>query len=254
MGDGSPKQRAPIGWGDGELCPAGGRCLWSAYGGWQLPNGAGPLVVGRGVLPSRWSLPMECPWGMAAPNAAGPLAGGTGSCAQSVVAAYGAAAGDSSPNSAGPLGGGRGVLPSWWSLPMECLRGMATPNGAGPLAGGTGSPAQLVVAAYGAPWGDGSPQMARAQWLGGRGVMPSRWSLPVERLRRSQPPMSWAHWLGGQGVLPSWWSLPMERLRGMAAPNGAGPLAGGTGSPAKLVVAAPGQFKPAETRRGLAGS
>ena len=51
--------------------------------------------------------------------------------------------------------GGRGVPPRRRSLPMEPLRGTASPIAAGPRARGTGSPAQVVVGAYGGPVGDG---------------------------------------------------------------------------------------------------
>ena len=53
---------------------------------------------------------------------------------------------------------GPGVQSSRWSRHMERLWGMAAPNGTGPQARGTGSSAQPVVAAEGAPKGDGSPQ------------------------------------------------------------------------------------------------
>ena len=42
--------------------------------------------------------------------------------------------------------------------------------------------------------------------------------------------------LGGRGVLPRRWSLPMEPLSGIVAPNSAGPQAGDTGSPTQDVV------------------
>ena len=45
--------------------------------------------------------------------------------------------------------------------------------------------------------------------------------------RGRQPPSARAHQMGGRGVLPGRRSLPMERLRGMAAPIGAGPPAQG---------------------------
>ena len=56
---------------------------------------------------------------------------------------------------------------------MERLRGMAAPKGRGPLAGGTGSLAQALVAAYGAPTGDGSPHLRRpTSWVLGEVFLP----------------------------------------------------------------------------------
>ena len=37
-GDGSPNGHRPTGWGDGESCPSGRRCLNSACEGWQHPS------------------------------------------------------------------------------------------------------------------------------------------------------------------------------------------------------------------------
>ena len=100
---------------------------------------------------------------MAAPNGAGPPVGGTASPAQAMAVAYGVLTGNSrQPATAwAHLLGGQRVMPKWWSLPTECLRGIAAPNGAGPPARGTGSPAQLVVAAYAGPTGDSSSQRRR---------------------------------------------------------------------------------------------
>ena len=53
-----------------------------------------------------------------------------------------------------------------------------------------------------------------------------------------QPPLARVHQLGGRGVLPWRRSPPEEHLWGAAAPIGAGPLAGGTGSPAQEAVTA----------------
>ena len=36
-GDGIPHRREPTSWGDGESCPGGGCCLWSACRGRQPP-------------------------------------------------------------------------------------------------------------------------------------------------------------------------------------------------------------------------
>ena len=44
--------------------------------------------------------------------------------------------------------------------------------------------------------------------------------------------------VGGTGVHPNWWAQLTVRLNGIAAPIGAGPLAGGTGSPARESAAA----------------
>ena len=44
------------------------------------------------------------------------------------------------------------------------------------------------------------------------------------------------YWLGGRGVVPKLWLLPMEPLRRMIAPTGMGPLPRGTRQPAQSVV------------------
>ena len=139
-GDGCPHRRGPTNWGDGESCPGGGRCVWSACGGRLPPSARAHRLGGRGVLPKRQSLPMEGLRGSAAPIGAGPPAGGTegtGSPTQELVAAYGAPARDCCPQRPGPTQlGGRGVLPKRQSLPMERLQGTAAPIGAGPPAWG----------------------------------------------------------------------------------------------------------------------
>ena len=82
---------------------------------------------------------------------------------------------------------------------------------------------------------------ARAHQLGGRGVLPRRRSVPMERLRGMVgPKTAQAHQLGGQGDLPRQRSVPMERLRGTVVPSGPGPPVGGTGSPAQAAVGAYG--------------
>ena len=85
-------------------------------------------------------------------------------------------------------------------------------EGAGPPAAGMGSPAQPVVAAHGAPVGDGSPQ-----WRGRTGWGDRECSLAGGRgswcaCGGWQPPMVPAHRLGGRGVQPSRRSLLTVRL------------------------------------------
>ena len=67
---------------------------------------------GRGVLPGRRPLPLECLRGMATSNGAGLLARGMRSHAHAVVVAYGAPRGDGSPQPRGPTGWG-----DWESCP-----------------------------------------------------------------------------------------------------------------------------------------
>ena len=70
-GDGSPHQRGPTSWGDGESCPRCGRCLWGACGGRQPPSAAAHRLGGRRVLPKRRWVSMERLRGTAAPIVAG---------------------------------------------------------------------------------------------------------------------------------------------------------------------------------------
>ena len=59
-GDGSPHRRGPTSLGDGKSCPGGGRCPWSACGGWQPPKARAHRLGERGVLPRRWSGGHSC--------------------------------------------------------------------------------------------------------------------------------------------------------------------------------------------------
>ena len=95
--DGSPKRPGPTYWRDGESCQGGGRCLWSACGGRLPPLARAHQLGGRGVLPTRRSVPMERSRGMAGPINPAPAVGKTASRAQAAVGAYGAPAGDGSP-------------------------------------------------------------------------------------------------------------------------------------------------------------
>ena len=52
----------------------------------------------------------------------------------------------------------------------------------GPTSGVTGSLAKEAVFAYGAPTECGKPPAARDRQLGGRGVLPRRRSLPLDRV------------------------------------------------------------------------
>ena len=269
LGDGCPHRRGPTIWGGGDACPGGGRCLWSYYGGRRPPSSPGPPAGGRGVLPRRRSLPMERLRGTAAPQqpgptswgdgkscpvGAGPPAGGTGSPAQEAVAAYGAPAGDGSPHRRGPTsqgdrescprGGrcllsacegrrppsarahrlrGRKVLPGRRSRPMEHLQGDGCPHRCGPTSWGGGDACPRGGRCLWSACGGWRPPSARAHQLGGRGVLPRRRSLPMERLRGTAAP---------QQPGPTSWG------DGKSCPVGAGPPAGGTGSPAQEAVAA----------------
>ena len=93
------------------------------------PNGGAHRLGGQGVLPRRWSLPTERQRGMVAPNGADPLAAGDG---------------ESCPS------GGRCLWSTCGGWPPQ----MAWTH----WLRGTGSPAHVVVAAYGAPTRASSPQ------------------------------------------------------------------------------------------------
>ena len=123
---------------------------------------------------------------------------------------------------------------------MEGLCGTAVPHGSGLSAGRTGSLAQVVVGAYGGPAGDVSSQRRRpTSWEDRESCQSGGWCL--WRARRGWHfPTARAHQLGGRGVLPRWWSVPMEGLRGRAVANGPGSPARGTGSTAEVVVGAYG--------------
>ena len=77
----APIGAGPPAWGNGESCPSGGHCIWSACGRQQPPLARAQQMGARGVPPRRRSLPMGRLRGTAAPIGARPPAGGTGSSA-----------------------------------------------------------------------------------------------------------------------------------------------------------------------------
>ena len=118
-----------------------------------------------------------------------------------------------------PFGGG-GVRPSSWG------------DGESFLGGG-----RCLWSACGGR----SLPLARAQQLGGRGVLPRWRPVPMEGLRGTAgPKTARAHQPGGRAVPPRRRSVPLEGLLGTTFLNGPGPPAGGTGSPAQAAVGADG--------------
>ena len=249
-GMGVPNGAGPTGWADGESCSGGGRCLRSAYRGWEPPAARAHRLGGPGVVPMQWLMPKKRLQGLRAPKKAGPLAEVTRRPSQVVVAVYGVPAGDGRPQRRGPtswvdgqscLGGGRcpwsayggckpptvqahwlgrrGVLHTWWLLPMERLQGIGAPNGAAPLAAGRGKPTQAATATYGEPTGDGSPQGGGPSscWLWES--CPSSGRRPWCAYREWEPPTARLHWLGGGEVLTRGRPLPTKHLRGMESPT-----------------------------------
>ena len=173
------------------------------------------------------------PRGVAVPKAWAHQPGGTWSHAQVVVGAQGGPAEGNSPQWLGTLARvGRGVLLRWWSLLKEGLRGAAVPKARAHKPRGTGSPVQLVVGAQGGPAGGSSPQGpgTLAQVGRGSGLGSGRCSRRAYGGQQSPRPGHTS--LGGRGVLPSWWSVLKEGLRGAAVPKARAHKPRGTGSPA----------------------
>ena len=75
--------------------------------------------------------------------------------------------------------GARRVLPRRWLVLKEGLWGAVALNS---LLGGTGSPPQVVVGAQQGPAGVSGYQWPGNTSLGGRGVVPRRWSMLKEGL------------------------------------------------------------------------
>ena len=223
--------------GDGESRPGGGRRLWSACGGRpppspralrlggrgvqptrpsvppevcegrQSPSARAHQLGRRGVVPRRWSARMERPRWTTAPSGPDPPARGTGSAAHNAVSAYGALAGGQQP-----------------------------PAARSPPARGTRSPALWTVGAYGASARDNRPHWpAPTNWGDGEscpGGGPCLWSVSDGR----QPQAARANQLVGRGVLPRRRSVPMECVPQTGAPSGPRPPPGGTGSRAEVAV------------------
>ena len=151
---------------------------------------------------------------MAAPNGAGPPAWGTGTTAQALLSAYGDPARDGSPQPRGPtglgdgescLGGGRclwnayggwhsptwrahlmtgqGALPHWRRLPMERLRGDSSPQRRGTTGWGDREFCPGGNCCLRSACGGLQLPTAPADRFGGRGAVPGRWQLPMERLK-----------------------------------------------------------------------
>ena len=98
------------------------------------------------VQPRRWPQVTLRPWGMAAPNGAGSQAWE------------------------------QEIQPSRWSQLTVRWKGMAAPNGAGSQAGGDGESRPGGVRCLTSAYGGYQPPTVRAHRLGGRGVLPRRWS------------------------------------------------------------------------------
>ena len=126
---------------------------------------------------------------------------------------------------------------AWGQWAVEILQCTATQPGGSEWA------VELLQCTATLPRGSGQwqPQTARAHRLGGREVLPSRWSLPMERLRGMAAPNGAGPLAGGGGKSCPVGGRCSRSARGeWQPPNGAGPMAGGTGSPAQSVVAAHG--------------
>ena len=120
------------------------------------------------------------------------------------------------------------------------LPGAAVPKAVGTPAGETGSPALVVVGAQGGLAGCSNPQ--------GPGIAASRDGESCQgggRCSRracggQQSPRPGHTSLGGRGVLPRRWSVLKEDFRGQQSPRPWAHQPGGTGSPALVVVGAQG--------------
>ena len=152
-----------------------------AYGGHQNPSGRAHKRGGR-------SLPIERQRRTEAPSGPGLPARGMGSPAQEPVTASGAVWGDGIPNDAAPSWGGRGVLPGGnrclWSA---CGRQQPPADQADQLGDGVycrGGSRCLWSSCRGQ-----QPPSARAHHVVGRGVLPKRQSLPMERLQWTEDPI-----------------------------------------------------------------
>ena len=167
-GDGSSQWPGPTTWGDGASCPGGGQCLWQACGGRQFATAWAHQLGGRAHPTRQWSVPMEVRRGMPVPNGPGPPAGRMRSLAQAVVGAYGGPAGD------------RESCPSGGRCPWRACGGGQFPS---PLPTGWGDTDCFPCGAW-CLWSTCEGRlcaMARAQQLEGRGVLPRRRLVPMER-------------------------------------------------------------------------
>ena len=226
------------------------------------PNGLDTSLGGRGVLLRWWSVLKEGLRGVAVPNGPGTTASGDGSsCPSGGRCPRSASGGAIAPNGLDTSLGTRGFLPRRWSVLKEGMHGQQLPTARAHQPGGRRSPAQAVVGAQGGHGGDNSSQRPGHTSVGGRGVLPRRWSVLKEGWRggsssqrpgltslggRGFPPRRWlllteGLWvavapngldtsLGGRGVLPKRWLVLIEGLRGLVVPNGPGTTASGDGS------------------------
>ena len=100
-----------------------------------------------------------------------------------------------------------------------------------------------MAAAYGAPatGGGGEPPMARAHCLGGQGVLPTTWPLPMECLRGDgSPQRRWPTGWGDGEPCPVGGCCSRSACGAMAAPDGARPLTRAMSNRAQSMAAAHG--------------
>ena len=157
--------------------------------------------AGRGVLRRRWPVLKEGLRGTIVPNGPGTPARGDGeSCLGGGQCSRKACGVGNSQRPELTNLGGRGVLPRRWSTLKEGLREAVAPNGMGTPSWGAGSPAQAVVGAQGGLGGDSGSQWPGHTSLGGRGVLPRRWSVLKGACRGHQLPPARAHQPRGTGT------------------------------------------------------
>ena len=154
---------------------------------------------------------------------------------------------------------------------MEGLRGRAVPNSAGPPAGKTGRPAHAAFGAYGGHARDGSSQRPGPTSWGDVESYPGGGRCLWRACEARHFPTARAHQLGGRGVLPRRRSVAMERLRGTGAsllPPDGGPWPLGTAVPLEPSIGTgrcpgttprhpaggPGPLEPAVPRKPSIGS
>ena len=204
-------------YGDGETRPGGGRCSWSAYGGPQSPRPGHTSLRGRRV-PPRWSsMLMKGLRGAAVPQSPAHHRRGTESPAQAVVGAQGGSSGGSSPRGPGtPAWGDGESRPGGGPCSRRVLGGQQSPR---PGHTGLGGRRVLVVGAQGGPTGGSTPQGPGTPVWGDGDSCPSGGRCSRRAYGGQRSPRPGHTSLGGRGVLPKRWSLLKEGLRGSVVPK-----------------------------------
>ena len=133
----------------------------------------------------------------------------------------------------------------------EGLRGAAVPKARAHQPRGTGGPSHAVVRAQGGPASGSSPQRLGTPAWGDGESCPVGGRCSRRTCEGQQPPKRGDTSLRGRGLVPRRWSVFKEGLRRAAAPKAQAHQPRGTGKPAQAVGVAQGRLARGSSPQGL---